>query len=426
VNDIEVSFLNLTLKRIAVIMFFFIIAAAYVNAVGIGQYSNEKETLYQPASVKVYKFYLFDSSKIHVSLEGDLAAYATINDSNPDGPARNVEVTITFPEYLEPGVHILYLVATQATGPNAAMGGLASVRTGIRVFSLYPYKHPIFNAVSANDMNINEKGNIGLSITNYGEEMITAASGTITVYDEYNKTIAVLPTDTKSVGPYESQSLNAVLDASMYNLTAGIYTAVGNLTYDDIDMNYTQAAQFIVGELNVNIVDSTKELIVNATNKYHVTLESDWAGDIDNVYARITTPNGDMIKTPNIDLIKPGNGRKAAGQLEAYIETKGLSVGNYSFGITIYYDGQSVTKTLDVNIIDGIPPKIDRPPIVSTDTALMIIGGLIIALVVAYFLIFRKSFSKTTGNNDSRANSSNTNKSNNKAVSDNDIRPPTL
>lgn len=415
------------------------IQCAYVFGVGIGQYSNEKEILFQPGIEKTYKFYLFDNAKIHASLEGDLAKYATINDPNPDGPQRNIEVTIKFPDYLEPGVHTLYLVATQATENTAAMGGIASVRTGLRVFSLYPFKHPILNGVAANDLNINEKTTIGLSVTNYGEEAIMGASGIITVYDEYNNTIAILNTDTKSISPYETQTLNSVLDAALYNLSSGTYTAVGNVTYDDANINYTASGKFMVGELNINIVDATKELIVNATNKYYITLESDWAGDINNVYAKITTPKGEIIKTPNLDLVKPGAGRKAAGQLEAYIETKGLDIGPHDFDITVYYEGLTYSKTVTVNIIDGVPPKIEKPNIISNNTAVMILGALIVLSVLTYFLVFNKSFnsknnngrSEKNNNNDSDAksfNPSNTgrNENNNNAVLDSEIRPPTL
>ena len=396
-------------------IFLVVLCSTCVLGVGIGQYSPATETLFQSGIEKTYTFYLFDNSRIHASLEGDLAPYATINDSNPDGPPRNIEVIIKFPAYLEPGIHSLYLVATEATTNNAAMGGIASVRTGIKVFSLYPFKHPVFNGVTTNDLNINETANIGLSVTNYGEETINSANGFITVYDENNQTIAILPTETKSIGSFETQTLNAVLDAAEYNLSAGKYTAVGNVSYDGFNINYTSSGTFMVGELNVNIVDTTASLIVNATNEYDITLESDWAGDLDNVYAKITTPKGDIIKTPDVDLVKPGNGRKAAGQLQTYIETKGLDIGTYDYNITVYYKDQSFIKTVSVNIIDGVPPKIVKPQAVSNDMIIIILAILIVLAIAAYIILFNKHLGATTRRKDD-----------NKTVSNDDIRPPTL
>ena len=83
--------LTLCLQAILLIGFLAIsltISGSSVQGVGIGQYSSQTETLYQPGTQKTYKFYLFDSPKIHASLEGDLAKYAVINETNNNEAPR--------------------------------------------------------------------------------------------------------------------------------------------------------------------------------------------------------------------------------------------------------------------------------------------------------------------------------------------------
>ena len=181
--------------------------------------------LFQSGLEKTYTFYLYDDAQIRCSIEGDLAQYAIIKDPNPDGGPRNVEVVLTLPDYLEPGTHTLFITATQSAGIGmATVGGVASVRTGVTVFALYPGKRPVIDGLSASDLNINEKKAFSIEIMNTGEEPIIDAKGLITIYDQDNNTVAILRTDSVGIGAFEKQSVSAVLDAALYNLSVGRYT----------------------------------------------------------------------------------------------------------------------------------------------------------------------------------------------------------
>ena len=401
----------------------FIFIAQPVLGVGIGKYTNQQSILFQPGLQKTYSFYVYDDSAIHCSIEGDLAEYATIKDPNPNGGPRNVEVVLTLPDYLEPGSHTLYIVATQASSNGeATVGGVASVRTGVNVFALYPGKYPVFTSTNANDLNLNEKTTITIGLSNNGEETIDNANGIIIVYDQNNNTIAILHTNSVSVGPFETQSLSTVLDATLYNLSVGTYRAVGNLTCDGINVNYTTETNFIVGTLNVDIVDTTPEVIVNATNKYYINLESDWSGDIDNVYAKITMPDGKVIKTPNVDMIKATQGSKPQAQIEAYLETAGLNTGSYDIDVTLYYKGLSKSNKIKLNVINGKAPLIEKPKIISPMTIFIALGIIVIIFITLYFLVFKHGGGNASSSNKNSA----TNNTEIRQPSDNSIRPPSL
>ena len=388
-------------------------------SVGIGQFFAQKVIPFEPNKEIDLKLSVFDSSKIHISVEGDLAPYASLLDGDPDGGPRTVVIQLKFPDYLEPGDHTLYLVASETSGPEGAtVGGLASVRAGIRVFALYPAKHPLLQDVVVKDLNLNEKTEVGISVINYGEDVIDDAYGKMNIYDENNTLIATLKTDSSSLSSYQSLIMTATLDGAVYNLTPGIYRVNGSLIYDGVEYPTTLENTFRVGTMNVSVIDSTKEVFVNSTNKYKIVIESDWAGTIENVYAKITMPNGQVLKTPNVDLTSPGNGRKGAAELETYWETEGLNPGTYDAEITVYYNGQTVTQNVKVDVIEGVAPKIDKPK--ETNSAVLI--GIIVAVVIVlftglYFLVFRKK-----GNDHEGQRFSNEPRKTN----DNEIRPPSM
>jgi len=403
------------------ILFLIILVIAQpVSGVGIGQYGSQKVILFEPNLEKTYSFYLYDGEYISASLEGDLAQYATIKDPNPNGGPRNIEVLLKLPDYLEPGTHGMYLIASQGShDTSGSVGGVAVVKVSLGAYALYPGKKLEATGITATDMNVNEKNALMIYVTNEGEETITNANGIITIYDQNNNTIAILKTDSKSIAPFENQILTATLDAAIYNLSRGTYRAVATASYEEGDVNKTMETNFAVGELNVYILDTTQDIIVNATNKYYITLESDWSGDITDVYAKITMPDGKIVKSPNIDLIKPGPGRKAAGQIEAYVETTGLKTGSYDVDVTLYYKGLINTKKVKLNIIDGVAPKIEKPKTITPMVIFVGLGIIIVIFVVIYFFVFKHE-------DNPNKNISNTSITRDNNTNDDMIRPPSI
>lgn len=389
-------------------IFLSIIVCSFATSVGIGQFFSDKIIPFEPGVETELKLSVFDSSKIQVTLEGDLMPYATIIDPNPNGGPRTVTVRLKFPEYLQPGEHTLYLVASEYTGQEASVGGVASVRAGIKAFALYPAKHPTLQGVVASDTNINEKTEIGINVINQGEDPIDVAYGKMRVYNQENNLVAILETDSASITSYQGVSMTTDLDGATYNLTPGIYRVNGTLIYDNIEHPITMEGTFRVGRMNIDVIDSTKEVIVNATNKYKIIIESDWSGTINDVYARITMPNGKSLKTPNVDMISTG-GSKGVAELETYWETENIGTGTYDAEITIYYNGQTSTKKVQVNIINGVAPAIEKKKEINPDLKIGIIAAaVLIVIIIVYLTVFRKKGSNSTN------------------TSDGEIKPPSL
>jgi hypothetical protein len=367
-----------------------LILPSFVYGVGIGQYNREKQVLFQPGMEKSYGFQLSDSLKINAALDGDLAQYAVIDDPLPGGPPRNIEVNMKLPDFLEPGVHTLYITAMEVPISTATIGGISSVRVGMEVFALYPGKRPLINGLTAKDVNMNDTTSLGLIVTNQGEETIEQAYGNISVYSPEGVLIAELKTGYASIGPYETKTIEAPFDTSMYDLKPGNYKIIGYLSYDNTDYNGSREGTFIIGQMNINIIDYTKELFTNSTNKFLMTLESDWSGDIDDIYARIVLPNGKIAKTPNTAIKKVSQGIKANAEMEAYIETGGLPLGPNEFAVNMYYKNRGDTKKIIVNIIEGTPPEIEKPGVITPTMIFAVLSISILLFVAVYFLVFRK------------------------------------
>jgi len=390
------------IKKMFLLLFLFMILSPLVLAVGIGEYNNKKLILFEPGKEEELKFQLVDGSRIKASLEGDLAEYSTLIDTYPDGGTRNIIIRVKLPEYLEPGEHKIYLVATEVSESSATLGGIASVRSGVTVFALYPSTHPVFKGIVANDFNINEKGDIGLNVVNYGEELIENSYGTITIYNQEDTQVAVLQTESRKINPFEEVKISATLNSAAYNLTPGIYTANGSLICDNTPYPLTLEGKFRIGQMKVDLIDSTKEVYVNSTNKYILTIESDWAGNINDVYAKIITPNGKTLKTPNVDMTSLGGGRKATAQVETYWETEGLATGTYDMNITIYYQGLTTSKSVKINIIEGKAPEIQKPKKTNSSIIyIVIIFVVIIILIISYFIVFKKGNRRSNEKNNS-------------------------
>ncbi|HYD03186.1 MAG TPA: hypothetical protein VEC16_02705 [Alphaproteobacteria bacterium] len=397
------------------VLFLILITPSSVLAVGIGKYSSNTQMVFSPGLEASYEYSLFDSPRIRASVEGDLGQYAVLKDPDPNGGPRNVIVSITLPEYIEPGVHHLYLVATQSSENGGTIGGIASVRTPITVFALYPGKRPEFSSFSVDDLNINEKTDLRFNVINYGEELIDSASAEVSIYDEAGALITTLQTSSSPVEPFQTVTVAGIFDSAQFNLPIGRYKATAKYFYDGKEFNQTGETEFIIGSLNVDIVDTTREVIVNATNKYYITVESDWSGDITNVYARVTLPSGKIIKSPNIDLVKSSNGIKANGIIELYMETNDMPLGENNLQVAIYYNKLTTEKTIPVTVINGIAPEIEKPGL-PIQTLAIIGGGILLLGLIIYFIFFKSGGGSSRVSGSPASNTS----------SSSDIRPPTL
>jgi hypothetical protein len=394
------------MKKHIMFIIVLVLFSSYSLAVGI-QSTPFELIVFKPNAEYTFNFGLMGATKIGAFVDGDLGQYATVIDAAPDSGPRLVSAKLILPDTLEPGFHTLYLGAREIADIQGTMGGLAIAKVRVNVLSLYPGKYPQFS-VGIKDINVGESGKAIVSVNNYGTETIDSAQGIIEIYGPDGESITSLYTNIASVASSQNVGLEASLDTAKFNLKPGKYSATARLVYDGITHEDVKELNFTIGSLRVDITSTTPEAIVNATNKYVINVESDWTGEINDVYARIITPNKKTLKTPNIDLVKPNrNNAKATGVLETYWETQGLDFGEYDMDIIIYYGKYTNEQTVKVRIVDGQKPVIEKPEafqIIGLDdnklvlfntplpmTLLLMVLLAIIVMFNVYYFIFRKS-----------------------------------
>lgn len=358
--------------------------------------------VFEPNIEKTFEVFVFNSDRVESFVyPGPLEPYVTLIDDNPLGPPRNIALKISFPEYIEPGRYEIMFGGKEYKADEGTVSGTAAVASRITILSLFPGKYPEFS-ISAYDFPNGEKMNFSINVENFGTEDILSAYANIDIYDSENNFITTIKSTEGIVynkkTDMKSTLLYAEFDSSQFNLKPGFFKGVATLYYDGLEYPEKKEASFRLGTLNVYIQDWTKQIYSNVTNKFVINIESDWSGTIDNVYARIQTPNG-VIKTPNLDLNK-----FQTATLETYWEAKKLEIGNHTVTIEVFYASTSTKKDVVVEALAPVGPVEESPG----DIPYLMIGGvLVLILLIAFNIYFfiRKPRASTGSSADVGSNS---------------------
>jgi len=302
-------------------------------------------------------------------------------------------VYLKLPEKIpEPGYHEIRIGVreTQTLG-----GGNIGVRTGaeatITIIVLYPYKY-IEWSFSTENINVNETATFTINIQNFGEPIIEKAKATIKIYNPEEKLVKTAFSDSKTIQPSKKETLTATF--STKNMEAGEYKAVAILDYDGNKSE--KNASFLIGTLNVDLIDYTKQFIENSTDKMELTVKSGWNSRIENIYADIDILDkenniiaGKSFKTVS-ETLNPWESKILIG----YFNTFGLKPDNYSISITLNYNDVAKTEFENIEIIKAEMPEKEKPSFIeiisNTTTLLIVIAVLLIANITWMLLRKRK------------------------------------
>jgi len=385
----------------------------YATAVGIQYDSTNMQMVFSPGAEKTYTFNLVDAARIGAYVEGNLSQYATIIDASPDTGPRTIQVKIKLPDQLAPGWYIIWIGAREESEVQGTASGIAVIRVRIPLLSLFLGTYPALSTITVPNVNVNQLANITLSVYNFGTDAIGSSQGIIDVYDPDNNFITTLYTNILPIESDGNVNLITQMDTSKFSLAPGIYTLSARLHYDGKDFNQTLNQSFSLGSLKVTVGDETHQVYANATNKYSMNIQSDWSGAITNVYAVITMPDKQSLKTPTADLIKQSDGRltKATANLETYWEVKNLEPGNYTVNAKLFYSGVTSEYELPVEVIIGRAPPVQMPTqfqilgyvnnkviimnmTVQPALLLMILLAVVVIFNIYYFLLRKDSKNK--------------------------------
>lgn len=367
-------------KSFLILMLVFaIVLVKQTYAVGI-YFPNDNEIDFKPGIEKTFKFAI-SSSKMDVglSVSGYLSEYVSLSKDiiKSDSTDRTFKVFVNLPEEIEkPGHHKVWIKAREIIEDSEIQGNIGTscdARVYLMVNVLNPGKY-VDMSLSASNANLNEPVNFVVNVKNFGEEDIKKVKAAINVYSPNNKKIATVYTDEKPLMSNTKDSLRAKFNTQGYE--AGTYSAVAILDYDGEKKE--DKKNFKIGELNIKIINYTKEFEKDKINKFDIEIESDWGNKIENIYGEIKI-NEEIIKTPNIEL-SPWEKQT----ITAYWDTSNFEAREYDAEIRVYYEDKIAEEDIVIEVIEKKLPLIESPGIISlaTTTLLTLVALLLIIVMI--------------------------------------------
>lgn len=296
-------------------------------------------------------------------LSGDLAQYATLDDSNQNGGPRSVTFTLTLPDALPPGRHLLYLIVRESR-PGGMIGGRAAAGGGIVILSLYPTPYLAVELSTANTA-VGKPTTATLSLTSWSKVVTPDAWAELVVKDQTGAERLRTTSQHVTIPPQESKELKIPLATG--KLEPGRY--VVEATIHGAQENLTVKTSFLVGTLDLSLEDHTALLSADKVNRFSFRVGNKWNQQLHNVYGEVALWHL-KEKTPTTTV----EGFHSA-TFKTYLDLSGFNVmENTSLqgNITLFYttpEGKDGSKTFPFTVT-VVPEQVpEQVPAVATEEA---------------------------------------------------------
>ena len=382
-------------SKLILIIFILLIALPSVFSIGLVATNLKDEFFFQPNMEKSYSYNIKTNAgftqdyELYVRMQTDrinLTRYVTLDKYYVEDVPSNTLVpftaTLKLPDKIDiPGYHEIRIGARETQAKGGGNFGIKTASEAILIIIvLYPYEY-IEWSFSGQNTNVNDTAVFTISIQNLGEPKINEAKAKIRIYDSGENIEKTIFTDTKNILPSETETLTALL--STRDMKPGLYKAKAILNFNDNTSE--KETEFLIGTLDVELVDYTKQFYENSTEKMEITVKSGWNSLIKSIYADIDVLDnenkkieGKSFKTIS-ELLNPWETKTLAG----YFNTFGLVKDNYTIAISLNYGDISKTEIGKIEIIKAPEPEKEKPSFIemisNTTTLLIVIAVLLIA-----------------------------------------------
>jgi hypothetical protein len=362
-------------KLIILLLFAFLLSLQSAEAIGLAHGPLRHD--FEPGKeIEVsFRVVAYDNpNNVNIQLGGDLLEYGKMTNIDD---SLSFTVTLTLPdEHLEPGEHMLTVMAHESSDAVGSIGVDTKVVNPIRIFVPYEGKYLRVESFGARDVAVGEYGHFNIKVKSLGESRINSVQAQIDIYD--NSTDELVKTiHTNTISLVSGGSGELIANWNDLPDKSGIYRAEATINFDDKSMKREQ--NFHIGELLVEISGFSEQLEQLKAAPFDVTVESKWNSDLKSVYASIII-DGTEFKSYPTDL-PPWQSHNVT----AYIDASELEIGeSYPVNITIHYADK--TSNVEGNV-EVIPPEdsVDFR-LNSTNVTYLFIA---IALIVAIYTLHK-------------------------------------
>ncbi len=352
----------------------------------VPSFEKERTIIFSPGLTKHYTLYFLGEKNFDVYVEGPLKDYFKIDDPNPGGKTRAINVTITLPQQLDPGAYMNYVIAAEIPPEGAMVGGTVAVKVRFLIISLYPGKFLQVNSFKVDDTSLDGNLHAAIIVSNYGEEDIKEVYAKITFFG-HNKSIT-LETNKASLKSKEKTTLSVTYPVSDAGFNKGTYYATGKAYYDGKEIKLNNVS-FRIGELSIGIYPVTKEIVAGDINEFIFKVKNEWDEAI--LAEGIVT-----IQNQDFPIAKFSVAGFGESNIKTFIDAKSLSPGTYEGTIhisTLEPKGKDFVQSFEIKVL---PPSLEKPQATSGPSILVIVLIVIVVLLlinisfVIYFLLYKK------------------------------------
>jgi len=297
------------------------------------------EVNFVPGLEETYKFEFFQDNsetELRIYADGDLAQYVTLSTTKITGTG-SVEAKLILPKEIEvPGLHKLYIGATQVVSDRKGFGLSGSVAGIIKIRGPYPGQYLEIQFETKN-AKVGENVDFKLHIVNLGKESVVANSR-IEIYDiSGEKLLKIITFDPETIESTNTADLEATLETTDYR--SGDYKAVAIVNYGNGKIA-KQEGMFRLGEVRVDIFNYTSVFSRNLINRMEIRVESFWNDPIDNLYATVTVPGTNIyFQTPSITI----KGFEKS-MLTGFFDTSEIKEEPFNASIVLHYSNRTSEK----------------------------------------------------------------------------------
>ncbi len=331
---------------------------------------------FQPRNVEV-------NQKLRVYAIGDFNDSVRFDKTNligEEGFTAYIDLPMTAKK---PGNNYLYIRVSEVKDKFSGIGTLIEVGALVLIRVPYPGRYAEIKSFMFENVNENEPINYEIEVVNYGEEELNIYAD-IEVYSN-DKFIDRYSLGNEILSPAKSKTFKKTIyegyPAGDYNITAIV--SYGEKTIE-------QSRVLRVGNLFVDILNSTPELEKGKISPYEVEIESKWNNEIPNVYAEVNISKEGIEKSFFKTVSRNLKGWER-NILTGFLDAEDLEVGEYDAEITLFYGGETNMEKTKLFLKK---PAEEIKIIIYIALAIGIAVLILIIILFGLFWIFKKNKSK--------------------------------
>ena len=340
------------MKRILLITLFVFLLAVNVLAIGISP--GIRTVNYEPKLKTIGSFTVYNTEhkdmRVFLNIEGEYKEIIRIKedyiDFTSDKESKTIEYKIKIPEYLEPGEHIIKIIAIEQEPRSIegiSIGAVLAVMTQVKV------SVPIPEIYLESELHIAAEGNIisfTIPIKNLGKSDIQEVMAKIDIETLEGKIIDTIATDSAQLKVNENSELNAVW---IPDVDSGLYKAGAVVAYDNEASQ--EERQFNVGEVHIEVLEiGVDKFKLGEIAKFNVAIQSIWNQKIDDVFGEMQIHNKNKELLAKINSPTTSIEPYKKGELEFYWDTKNIVQDRYDIKLILYYNGKTTEKDFEADV----------------------------------------------------------------------------